>query len=191
MPSYRYPIAVEGAFHPSKPQDYAVIFNVRRAVQYGAAFSPAVDLQKDQRGYSVTSGIPANAIIQMRTSLGQCVNHNSLGSIDWEYLTGRKVDHSDPTLRITEMPSLELYHEDLSHQERQVWNHSIVDAQQLSEDYMDDSMSNRALTIGLPPTNISYAEFKGMRAKTMSYMSSRMNNKSSTSSFQEEHQEFF
>ena len=33
MPSYRYPMAVEGAFHPSKPQHYSVIFNVKRAVQ--------------------------------------------------------------------------------------------------------------------------------------------------------------
>ena len=30
--------------------------------------------------------------------------------------------------------SLEIYHEDLSRQERQVWNHSIIDAQQFSED---------------------------------------------------------
>ena len=33
MPAYRYPIAVEGAHHPSKPQDYSVIINVKRAVQ--------------------------------------------------------------------------------------------------------------------------------------------------------------
>ena len=41
MPSYRYPIAVEGACYPSKLQHYSVIINVKRAVQYGAIFSPA------------------------------------------------------------------------------------------------------------------------------------------------------
>ena len=51
MPSYRYPIAVAGAHHPSKPQHYSVIINVKRAVQYGTAFSPAVDLQNDERGH--------------------------------------------------------------------------------------------------------------------------------------------
>ena len=43
MPAYRYPIAVPGAHHPAKPEHYSVIINVKRAVQYGAAFSVAVD----------------------------------------------------------------------------------------------------------------------------------------------------
>ena len=147
---------------------------MKRAVQYGAAFSPAVDLQNDERGYYVTSGIPANAIVQIRTSLGQCVNHNTLGTNNWEYLSGRAVSPADPTIRITgrsEMPSLEIYHEDLSRQELKVWNHPVAEAQQFSEDYMDDSLSNRALTKGLPPTNLSYAEFVGMRVKTLSFLS--------------------
>ena len=54
MPAYRYPIAVAGAHHPTKPQDYSVIINVRRAVQYGTAFSAAIDLQNDERGHYVT-----------------------------------------------------------------------------------------------------------------------------------------
>ena len=69
---------------------------------------------------------------------------------------------SDPTLRITgraEMPSLEIYHESLSNLELKVWNRSISDAQQFSEDHMDASLSDRALTKGLPPTNLSYAGF--------------------------------
>ena len=45
MPAYRYPIAVEGAHHPARAQDYSVFINVRRAIQYGAAFSTAVDLE--------------------------------------------------------------------------------------------------------------------------------------------------
>ena len=158
MPAYRYPIAVEGAIHPSKPQDYSVIINVKRAVQYGAAFSPAVDLQNDERGfYVITSGIPATAIVQIRTNLGQCVNHNTLGTNNWEYLTGR------PALPII---SLEIYHEDLASQELKVWNHPVAEAQQFSEDYMDDSLSNGALTKVLPPTNLSYAEFVGMSYPT-------------------------
>ena len=99
MPAYRYPIAVEGAHHPTRPQDYSVIINVRRAIQYGVAFSPAVDLQNDERGHYVTSGIPANAIVQIRTNIGQCVNHNTLGTGNWDYLTGRQVNPTDPTCK--------------------------------------------------------------------------------------------
>ena len=174
MPAYRYPIAVSGAHHPAKPEHYSIIINVKRAVQYGAAFSLAVDKEKEIRGSYVTSGIPANAIVQIRTSLGQCVNHNSLGTGRWDYLMGREVNPSDPTLRISgrsEMPSLEIFHEDLSTQELKVWNHSVVDAQQFSEDHMDHLLSDRALTKGLPPTNLSYAEFVGMRVKTLSILS--------------------
>ena len=170
MPAYRYPIAVPGAHHPAKPEHYSVIINVKRAVQYGAAFSVAVDKEKEIRGSYVTSGIPANAIVQIRTSYGQCVDHNTLGTSHWDHGTGRDVEPTDPTLKITgraEMPSLEIYHEDLSKQELKVWNHSIIDAQQFSENHMDHLLSNRALTRGLPPTNLSYAEFVGMRVKTL------------------------
>ena len=58
---------------------------------------------------------------------------------------------------------------------------------------MDDSLSNRALTEGLPPTNISYAEFVGMRVKTLSYMSFK-NNQGEFDVFlpgMEEHRTFF
>ena len=147
---------------------------MKRAVQYGAAFSIAVDQEKEIRDNYVTSGIPANAIVQIRTSLGQCVNHNTLGTGDWDYMTGREAYPSDPTLRISvraEMPSLEIFHEDLSSQELKVWSHSIRDAQQFSEDHMDLLLSDRALTKGLPPTNLSYAEFVWMRVKTLSILS--------------------
>ena len=40
-----------------------------------------------------------------------------------------------------------------------------------SEDHMDHLLSDRALTQGLPPTNLSYAEFVGMRVKTLSILS--------------------
>ena len=132
-----------------------------------------MDKDGNERGFYITSGIPANATVQIRTSLGQCVNHNTIGTNSWEYFNGRQVAPSDPTLKITgraEMPSLEIYHESLSLQELKVWNHKISDAQQLSEDHMDDSLSNRALTTGLPPTNLSYAEFFGMRVRTLSYL---------------------
>ena len=174
MPANRYPIAVPGAHHPTKAEHYSVIINVRRAVQYGTAFSPAVDKAKEIRGNYVTSGIPANAIVQIRTNIGQCVDHNSLGTDKWDHGKGQDVHPKDPTLKITgraEMPSLEIYHEDLSPQELKVWNHSIIDAQQFSEDHMDHLLSDRALTKGLPPTNLSYAEFVGMRVKTLSILS--------------------
>ena len=43
---------------------------------------------------------------------------------------------TDPTVRITsrsEMPSLEIYHEDLSSQELKVWNHPVAEAQRFSD----------------------------------------------------------
>ena len=89
-------------------------------------------------------------------------------------MTGRAAHPTDPTIRKSgrsEMPSLETYHEDLSPQELKVWNHHVIDAQQFSEDYMDEMLSNRALDKGLPPTNLSYAEFVGMRVKTLSFLS--------------------
>ena len=112
MPAYRYPIAVPGAHHPAKPEHYSVIINVKRAVQHGAAFSTAVDKEKEIRGSYVTSGIPANAIVQIRTSVGQCVNHNSLGTDSWDFLTGREVDPGAPTLRISEtrIEGMESFH---------------------------------------------------------------------------------
>ena len=155
MPANRYPIAVPGAHHPTKPEHYSVIINVKRAVQYGAAFSLAVDKEKEIRGNYVTSGIPANAIVQIRTSMGQCVDHNTLGTDKWDHMKGREVEPNDPTVKITgraETPSLEIYHEDLSKQELRVWNHSIIDAQQFSEDHMDHMLSDRALT-KRPSTN--------------------------------------
>ena len=163
-----------GSSSSAKPEHYSVFINVKRAIQYGAAFSIAVDKEKEIRGNYVTSGIPANAIVQIRTNLGQCVNHISLGTSTWEYLSGREAHPADPTVRISgraEMPSLEIYHEDPSPQELRVWNHSIIDAQQFSEDYMDELLSDRALNKGLPPTNLSYAEFVGMRVKTLSFLS--------------------
>ena len=81
---------------------------------------------------------------------------------------------ADPTLRITgraEMPSLEIYHEDLSRQELRVWNHPIAEAQQFSEDHMDEQLSDRGLNLALQPTNLSSAEFVGMRVKTLSFFS--------------------
>ena len=46
----------------------------------------------------------------------------------------------------------------------------MAEAQQFGEDHMDDILSNRALTKGLPPTNLSYAEFSGMRVRTLSFL---------------------
>ena len=54
--------------------------------RHGAAFSLAMDKNGNERGFYITSGIPANAIVQIRTSLGQCLNHNTLGTNSWEYL---------------------------------------------------------------------------------------------------------
>ena len=69
------------------------------------------------------------------------------------------------------MLSLEIYHEDLSRQELKVWNHPVAEAQQFSEDHMDEHLSDRGLSTGLPPTNLSYAEFVGMRVRTLSFFS--------------------
>ena len=45
------------------------------------------------------------------------VTRIALGTNNWEYLSGRTVSPPDPTIRISgrsEMPSLEVYHEDLN-----------------------------------------------------------------------------
>ena len=55
-----------------------------RAVQYGAVFSPATDKAGNMRGLHVTSGIPANSIVQIRTGHGQVLDPNTLGEIEWE-----------------------------------------------------------------------------------------------------------
>ena len=53
-----------------------------RPVQYGTLFSPAVDIAGNPRGYDITSGIAANAIVQIKTGNGQIINPNSLGTVD-------------------------------------------------------------------------------------------------------------
>ena len=46
----RYPAAVSGAYNSRNDNHYTVIFDVLRAVQYGAVFSPAVDNKGNHRG---------------------------------------------------------------------------------------------------------------------------------------------
>ena len=79
MPTSRYPVAVEGVHNTIHSKHYAVVFDVLRAVQYGTAFSPAVNTAGNPRGNYITSGIPANAIVQIKTGNGQIINPNSLG----------------------------------------------------------------------------------------------------------------
>ena len=84
MPTNRYPVAVEGVHNTIHSKHYAVVFDVLRAVQYGTVFSPAVNKQGNPRGSYVTSGIPANAIVQIKTGNGQVINPNSLGTAVWD-----------------------------------------------------------------------------------------------------------
>ena len=90
---------------------------ISKAVQYGTAFSPAVNTAGNPRGSYVTSGIPANAIVQIKTGNGQIINPNTLGTAVWDSKGPSDVPSNMPTIKVTgraEMPSLEIYHAQLS-----------------------------------------------------------------------------
>ena len=117
MPVNRYPVAVEGAHNSLQPKHYTVIFDVLRAVQYGAVFSPAVGKKGNFRGNYVTSAIPANSIVQIRTGNGQVLNPNTLGTGVWHSKGPTDIPSNMPTIKVSgraEMPSLEIYHAQLS-----------------------------------------------------------------------------
>ena len=107
MPINRYPVAVEGGHMSYQSKHYSVVFDVLRAVQYGAVFSPAVNKAGDPRGNYVTSGIPANAIVQIKTGNGQVINPNTLGTAEWHSNGPSEVPDNMPTIKVTgraEMP---------------------------------------------------------------------------------------
>ena len=173
MPVNRYPVAVNGAFNSNHDNHYTVIFDVLRAVQYGAAFSPAVDKKGNIRGQIVTSGIPANAIVQIRTSRGQVMDPNTLEKAEWDSKGPVDIPSNMPTIKVTrraEMPSLEVYHAQLSPEESKRWSRKIHTVQVFPEGHLDEQISERGLRKAIPPTGISYAEFVGMRPRTMSQM---------------------
>ena len=139
-----------------------------RAVQYGTVFSPAVNASGIERGSYVTSGIPANAIVQIKTGNGQVINPNSLGTPIW--------DSKGPS-DVPNNASLEIYHAQLSPHENSRWSRRLRDVQTFPEGHLDEQISERGLRKGLPPTGISYAEFVGMRPRTLSQMPFRKEGK--------------
>ena len=180
MPTNRYPVAVEGVHNTMHSKHYAVVFDVLRAVQYGTVFSPAVNKQGNPRGSYVTSGIPANAIVQIKTGNGQVINPNSLGTAVWDSKGPSDVPNNMPTIKVTgraEMPSLEIYHAQLSPHENSRWSRTLRDVQTFPEGHLDEQISERGLKKAIPPTGISYAEFVGMRPRTMSQMPFRKEGK--------------
>ena len=173
MPINRYPVAVEGAHMTFQSKHYSIVFDVLRAVQYGAVFSPAVSKSGESRGNYVTSGIPASAIVQIKTGNGQVVDPNTLGTAVWNSRGPSDVPNNMPTIKVTgraEMPSLEIYHAQLSPAENSRWPRTLRDVQTFPEGHLDEQISERGLRKALPPTGISYAEFVGMRPRTMSQM---------------------
>ena len=180
MPTNRYPVAVEGVQNTFQSKHYAVVFDVLRAVQYGTVFSPAVSKSGDIRGNYVTSGIPANAIVQIKTGNGQVVNPNTLGTSLWTSKGPSDVPNNMPTIKVTgraEMPSLEIYHAQLSPAENSRWSRTLRAVQTFPEGHLDEQISERGLRKAIPPTGISYAEFVGMRPRTMSQMQFRKEGK--------------
>ena len=173
MPTNRYPVAVEGVHNTHHSKHYAVVFHVLSAVQYGAVFSPAVNKEGNPRGSYVTSGIPATAIVQIKTGNGQVVNPNTLGTAVWHSSGPSDVPNNMPTIKVTgraEMPSLEIYHAQLSQHENSRWSRTPRDVQTFPEGHLDEQLSERGLKKAIPPTGISYAEFVGMRPRTMAQM---------------------
>ena len=171
---------MEGVHNTMHSKHYAVVFDVLRAVQYGTVFSPAVNKQGNPRGSYVTSGIPANAIVQIKTGNGQVINPNSLGTAVWDSKGPSDVPNNMPTIKVTgraEMPSLEIYHAQLSPHENSRWSRTLRDVQTFPEGHLDEQISERGLKKAIPPTGISYAEFVGMRPRTMSQMPFRKEGK--------------
>ena len=180
MPTNRYPVAVEGVHNTFHSKHYAVVFDVLRAVQYGTVFSPAVNKEGNPRGSYVTSGIPANAIVQIKTGNGQVVNPNTLGTAVWNSDGPSDVPNNMPTIKVTgraEMPSLEIYHAQLSPHENSRWSRTLRDVQAFPEGHLDEQIGERGLRKAIPPTGISNAEFVGMRPRTMSQMPFRKEGK--------------
>ena len=68
------------------------------------------------------------------------------------------------------MPSLEIYHAQLSPHENSRWSRRLRDVQTFPEGHLDEQISERGLRKAIPPTGISYAEFVGMRPRTMSQL---------------------
>ena len=81
-----------------------------------------------------------------------------------------------PTIKVTgraEMPSLEIYHAQLSPHENSRWSRTLRDVQTFPEGHLDEQLSER----GLKKSGISYAEFVGMRPRTMPQMPFRKEGK--------------
>ena len=164
---------MEGAHTALQGKYFSVVFDVLRAVQYGVVFSPAVNKAGDSRGNYVTSGIPASSIVQIRTGFGQVINPNTLGTAEWYSKGPSDVPTNMPTIKVTgraEMPSLEIYHAQLSKAENSRWSRTLRNVQTFPEGHLDEQISERGLRKATPPTGISYAEFVGMRPRTMSQM---------------------
>ena len=125
MPVNRYPVAVEGTHNSLQTKHYTVVFDVLRAVQYGAVFSPAVNKAGQPRGNYVTSGIPANSIVQIRTGHGQVLNPSTLGTAEWHSRGPSDIPSNMPTIKVTgraETPPLEIHHAQLSKAEDSRWS---------------------------------------------------------------------
>ena len=157
MPMNRYPVAVEGAHTAFQSKLYSVVFDVLRAVQYGTVFSPAVNKAGDSRGNYVTSGIQANSIVQIKTGNGQVINPNTLGTAEWHSKGPSDVPNNMPTIKVTgraEMPSLEIYHAQLSPAENSRWSRTLRNVQIFPEGHLDEQISERGPRKAIPPTGI-------------------------------------
>ena len=171
---------MEGVHNTIHSKHCDVVFDVLRAVQYGTVFSPAVNKEGNPRGSYVTSGIPANAIVQIKTGNGQVVNPNTLGTAVWDSSGPGDVPNNMPTIKVTgraEMPSLEIYHAQLSPHENSRWSRTLREVQTFPEGHLDEQIGERGLRKAIPPTGISYTEFVGMRPRTMSQMPFRKEGK--------------
>ena len=101
------------------------------------------------------------------------MNPNTMGTKNWDSSGPKTIPKNPPMIRITgrsEMPSLEVYHAWLSPAEMKKRRQPIATVLEFPEDHLDEQLGERGLRRALPPTGISYAEFFGMRALTMSHM---------------------
>ena len=146
-------------------------------------FSPAVNTCRKSASEVVMSPpeFQPMQLCRLRLAMAKLlIPKQSLGTSIWDSKGPSDVPNNAPTIKVTgraEMPSLEIYHAQVSPYENSRWSRRLRDVQTFPEGHLDEQISERGLRKAIPPTGISYAEFVGMRPRTMSQMPFRKEGK--------------
>ena len=173
MPWNRYPVAMPLGMETTTPKDvdrYCVRFDVLKAVQYGAVFSPHFSSSGVERGYYVTSGIPINAIFEIENSTGSAMVPASLCSSKWHTCGTSDVQRFIKIQGKPEVPTLEKYHASLSPEEYESRNLMVKNVQSFHWNHQEAAYSTRGLTVRLPKEKLTYTEFESYRLVAKSFL---------------------